>query len=153
MQALSVSSPAFQHHTSIPEPYSCEGESISPPISWSGVPEETQSVAVVVDDPDAPGGTFVHWVVYNLPANVSELPEGAKALPGDAEEGKNSAKKAGYYPMCPPSGRHRYYFKVYALDTKLDGLRQPSVNELERAMRGHVLAQGELMGTYEKHLH
>ena len=86
-----------------------------------------------------------------MPANASELPEGVQTLPGGAVQGKNSARRAGYYPMCPPSGRHRYFFKVYALDRKFDRLGQPSADELERAMRGHVLAKGELMGTYEKH--
>lgn len=155
MQSLTVSSPAFRSTSEIPTPYSCEGRSISPPISWSGVPSGTQSVAVIVDDPDAPRGTFTHWVLYNLPPNASSLPEAvtSTALPSGTQFGQNSAGEERYYPMCPPSGRHRYFFKVYALDTKLDGLKHPSANQLERAMQGHILAQGELMGTYAKHAH
>ncbi len=153
MQTLSVSSPAFPNRGNIPESYSCEGQSLSPPLTWSELPAGAQSVSVVVDDPDAPKGTFVHWVVFNLPPTVGSLPEGAthQAMPGGAIEGRNSAGEIGYYPMCPPSGRHRYFFKVYALDTKLGDLPQATAADLEHAMQGHVLAHGELIGTYEKH--
>lgn len=149
MQSLKVRSSAFENGAPIPRAHSCEGESVSPPLSWSDLPAGTRSVALIVDDPDAPMGTWVHWVVYNLPPDTMSLAQGAR-LPAAAQVGVNSGREASYYPMCPPSGRHRYFFKVYALDAQLQGLKHPTAADLEKAMQGHILARGELMGTYQK---
>jgi Raf kinase inhibitor-like YbhB/YbcL family protein len=154
---FSLASSAFGHQGEIPSRYTCEGEDISPPLSWSGPPEGTKSFALVVDDPDAPDPraprmTWVHWVLYNLPSTVRELPEGATpaALPTGAKEGQNDWKRTGYGGPCPPIGRHRYFFKLYGLDTVLPDLRGPTKSRLEEAMKGHVLGRAELIGTYEK---
>lgn len=154
---LSLASPAFSQQGGIPTRYTCEGEDISPPLSWSDVPEGTQSFTLIVDDPDAPDPnaprmTWVHWVLYNLPATGCALPEGMnlEALPVGTKEGWNDWKRIGYGGPCPPIGRHRYFHKLYALDTVLPDLRKPTKPQLEKAMAGHVLAQAELIGTYKK---
>ena len=154
---LTLASPAFSQQGSIPTRYTCEGEDISPPLSWSDVPEGTQSFTLIVDDPDAPDPkaprmTWVHWVLYNLPATARALPEGIdlEALPAGTKEGQNDWKRTGYGGPCPPIGRHRYFHKLYALDTVLPDLRKPTKPQLEKAMAGHVLAQAELIGTYKK---
>jgi Raf kinase inhibitor-like YbhB/YbcL family protein len=154
---LSLGSPAFSRQGGIPTRYTCEGEDISPPLSWSDVPEGTQSFTLIVDDPDAPDPkaprvTWVHWVLYNLPATARGLPEGMnlEALPAGTKEGQNDWKRTGYGGPCPPIGRHRYFHKLYALDTILPDLRKPTKQQLEKAMAGHVLAQAELIGTYKK---
>ncbi len=152
--AFTLTSSAFDHEGGIPRRYTCEGEDAAPPLAWSGAPEGTRSFALIVDDPDAPDPkapkmTWVHWVLYNLPASASALPEGG-ALPADTGEGLNDWKRTGYGGPCPPIGRHRYFHKLYALDTVLPDLGTPTKAELERAMQGHVLAQAELLGTYEK---
>ncbi|GAC1413145.1 MAG: YbhB/YbcL family Raf kinase inhibitor-like protein [Gemmatimonadaceae bacterium] len=154
---LKITSPAFQPSGSIPSKYTCEGQDISPPLAWSGAPANTKAFALIVDDPDAPDPAkpqrvYVHWVAYNLPANASSVPENAskKGLPKGALQGKNDWGKAEYGGPCPPIGRHRYFFKLYALDTELTGLSSPTKADLERAMKGHVLESGELMGTYKK---
>lgn len=150
---MAIESAAFGPHEEIPRKYTCEGEDISPPLSWSGVPDEAQSLVLIVDDPDAPDPeaprmTWVHWVVFDIPPLAPGLPEGGE-LPEGAQEGLSDFERTGYGGPCPPTGRHRYFFKLYALDTRLE-LDRPSKQEVERAMEGHVLAQAELVGTYEK---
>ncbi|MGC1378316.1 MAG: YbhB/YbcL family Raf kinase inhibitor-like protein [Anaerolineales bacterium] len=147
-----LTSPSFKAGESIPAVYTCAGRGISPQLAWSGAPAGVQSFALIMDDPDAPGNTFVHWVLYNIPASSAGLAEnaGAEAQPADGSvQGKNSAGKAGYVGPCPPSGTHHYHFKLYALDTKL-GQMSMNKDALLKAMQGHILAQGELMGTFKK---
>ena len=154
--ALTLESPAFQPAGRIPRLHTCEGDDVSPPLTWKGAPPNTKTFALIVDDPDAPDPkapkmTWVHWVVYNLPATVSGLPQGAaEQLPEGARNGKNDWKRIGYGGPCPPIGRHRYFHKLYALDTELPDLREPTKAQLESAMKGHVLGHAELMGTYQK---
>ncbi len=155
--ALSLTSPVFAHNGSIPKLYTCQGKDISPALAWSGLPVGTRSLALVVDDPDAPDPAapkrvWVHWVLYNIPATVSELKEAVApaALPAGTREGKNDWDRTGYGGPCPPVGRHRYFHKLYALDVVLPDLKQPTKAELEQAMKGHVLEKFELMGTYQK---
>jgi Raf kinase inhibitor-like YbhB/YbcL family protein len=152
---LTLRSDAFDHEGEIPARYTCEGEDVSPALEWSGVPAGTKSLALIVDDPDAPDPkaprmTWVHWVLYDLPAHVRGLPGGIAKLPPGTREGVNDWKRTGYGGPCPPIGRHRYYHKLYALDVVLGDLGEPAKPQLEAAMRGHILAQAELMGTYEK---
>lgn len=153
---LELTSPAFEPGAAIPAKYTCQGEDLSPALSWSGLPQGTQSLALIVDDPDAPMGTWVHWVVYNLPGDASGLTEGASQgsasssnLPAGTKQGKTSFGRADYGGPCPPSGEHHYFFKLYALDVKLEneGLDKDG---LLKAMEGHILAQGELVGVYQK---
>ena len=155
--SLKITSTAFQPGGSIPSKYTCEDRDISPPLTWSDAPPGTKTFALIVDDPDAPDPAkpqrvYVHWVVYNLPATATSLPENAskKGLPKGAVQGKNDWGKAEYGGPCPPIGRHRYFFKLYALDTELTGLSSPTKGDLERVMKGHVLDSGELIGTYQK---
>lgn len=153
--SLLIHSVAFAHETDIPVRYTCQGENVSPPLVWTGVPAGTRSLALLVDDPDAPDPrapkmTWVHWVLYNLPPTATELPEAVRQLPSGTREGMNDWGKTGYGGPCPPIGRHRYFHKLYALDCELDGLDHPTKAELERAMVGHVLARAELVGTYQK---
>lgn len=150
-----LESPAFRDGESIPSKHTCEGDDVSPPLSWSKLPPGTKTLALIVDDPDAPDPkapkrTWVHWVLYEIPADATGLPEGATPLPVGAREGVNDWGRTGYGGPCPPIGTHRYFFKLYALDASLGDLREPSKAELEHAMRGHVLAQTELIGTYKK---
>jgi Raf kinase inhibitor-like YbhB/YbcL family protein len=152
---LTLTSPNFIHQGEIPAHYTCEGEDVSPALAWSGAPAGTKSFALIVDDPDAPDPaapqrTWVHWVLYNLPAAAAQLPEAVKALPAGTREGVNDWKRTGYGGPCPPIGRHRYFHKLYALDTVLPDLERPTKAGLEKAMEGHVLAKTELMGTYQK---
>jgi Raf kinase inhibitor-like YbhB/YbcL family protein len=155
--ALALTSPAFAHNGAIPKQYTCEGSDTSPPLSWSSAPEGTKSFALIVDDPDAPDPrapkmTWVHWVVHNKPADVKSLPEGAarRGMPPGAMQGLNDWKRASYGGPCPPVGRHRYFLKLYALDTVLSGINQPTKAQLLQALKGHVLEEAELVGTYEK---
>jgi Raf kinase inhibitor-like YbhB/YbcL family protein len=153
--ALTLKSSAFQSNGSIPREYTCEGEDLSPPLEWSGAPAGTRSFALIVDDPDAPDPkapkmTWVHWVVYDIPPATTSVPKGVRELPAGTRQGVNDWKRAGYGGPCPPAGRHRYYHKLYALDTTLGDLGSPKKIDLERAMSGHILAQAELMGTYQK---
>lgn len=153
--ALMLNSPAFEHQGAIPKSYSCEGADRSPPLHWSGLPAGSRSLALIVDDPDAPDPrapkrTWVHWLLYNLPPENSGLEEAVSHLPEGTGEGLNDWKRTGYGGPCPPVGRHRYFFKLYALDTMLDELKQPDKSTLLRAMEGHVLEEVQLMGTYEK---
>ena len=154
---LKITSSVFQHGGSIPAKYTCEGQDISPPLAWSDVPSSAKSIALIVDDPDAPDPAkpqrvYVHWVVYNIPTSATSSPENASksGLPKGAVQGKNDWGKAEYGGPCPPIGRHRYFFKLYALDTSLAGLSSPSKADLEKAMTGHIVDSGELMGTYQK---
>lgn len=158
--ALTLTSPSFTHQTEIPSTFTCEGKDTSPALSWSGAPDRTKSLALIVDDPDAPDPkapkqTWVHWVLYDIPASARGLPEAASKdkLPAGTREGTNDWKKTGYGGPCPPIGRHRYFFKLYALDTTFPALRTPTKADLERAMEGHVVARAELIGTYEKKKH
>jgi Raf kinase inhibitor-like YbhB/YbcL family protein len=152
--ALTLTSSAFPHQGEIPARYTCEGEDISPPLAWSGVPTGTASLALIVDDPDAPDPeapklTWVHWVAYNLPPEIGGLEAGA-SLPPEAQAGLNDWKRRGYGGPCPPIGRHRYFHKIFALSAKLPDLGGPTKKELERAMDGKVLARATLIGTYRK---
>lgn len=154
MAALSITSTAFPEGGSIPTRHTCEGEDLAPPLAFSGLPAGTRSLALVVDDPDAPDPAaprmvWVHWVVHDLPPGTGGLPEGG-ALPAGAREGLNDWKRTGYGGPCPPVGRHRYYFKLYALDAALGDLGAPTKARLLEAMHGHVLAEAQLMGTYQK---
>jgi len=155
--ALSITSPAFAAGHEIPSDFTCEGADISPPLAWTGAPAGTKSLALIVDDPDAPDPaapkmTWVHWVLYNLPADSRGLPEAVEpaALPAGTQMGKNDWKRTGYGGPCPPIGRHRYYFKLFALDSVLAGLKNPTKAELEKSMQGHVLEKAEVMGVYQK---
>jgi Raf kinase inhibitor-like YbhB/YbcL family protein len=153
IMSLVVTSPAFNEGESIPALYTCTGDDLSPELAWSGAPENTRSFALIMDDPDAPGRTWVHWVVYNLPGDTAGLPQGVASdndLPGDAMQGRNSWRRNDYGGPCPPSGTHRYFFKLYALDTSLDLDPGASKEDVLGAMEGHVLAEGQLMGTYRK---
>lgn len=151
---MKLTSPAFQDQQEIPTAHTCEGTDRAPPLAWQDAPPETKSFALIVDDPDAPDPkapktTWVHWVVYNIPAGTGALPEGGP-LPAEAREGINDWKRRGYGGPCPPVGRHRYFFKLFALDTQLPDLGSPAKAALEKAMEGHVVARAELMGTYQK---
>lgn len=152
---LTLTSTAFDHNGDIPRRHTCDGEDISPPLSWSGIPKGAKSLVLIVDDPDAPDPkapkmTWVHWVLYNLPPNTTQLAEGVavRNLPKETLEGVNDWKATGYRGPCPPIGRHRYFHKLYALDTVLPDQGRPTKAKLEKAMQGHVLAQGELIGVY-----
>jgi Raf kinase inhibitor-like YbhB/YbcL family protein len=154
---LTLTSSAFTHGGEIPAVHTCEGGDVSPPLAWSGLPPGTASVALIVDDPDAPDPaspqmTWVHWVVYDLPPQDGSLAQGVKRndLPPGTHEGLNDWHRTGFGGPCPPVGRHRYFHKVYALDVVLPDLGRPDKAALERAMKGHILAQAELIGTYQK---
>jgi Raf kinase inhibitor-like YbhB/YbcL family protein len=156
MPAFTLTSSAFAAQGSIPVRYTCEGGDTSPALTWEHAPAGTKSYALIVDDPDAPDPaapqtTWVHWVVYDIPATVSGLPEGtSKAMPTGSRDGSNDWQRPGYGGPCPPIGRHRYFHKLYALDVVLPDLGTPDKAKLEAAMQGHVLAKAELMGTYHK---
>jgi Raf kinase inhibitor-like YbhB/YbcL family protein len=151
---LQIRSNAFSEGGMIPRKYTCDGEDVSPPMAWSGVPEGTKSLVLIADDPDAPMGTWVHWVLYDIPPTLDGLPEGVAKTPlvqGVGTQGTNDFRQIGYGGPCPPRGpAHRYFFKLYALDTSLNlksGLRKA---EIEKAMKGHILAQAQYMGTYRR---
>ncbi len=154
---MTISSPAFDDKGEIPRRHTCEGEDVAPGLSWSGVPKAARSLALIMDDPDAPDPaaprrTWVHWVLYDIPPASEGLPAGATAadLPEGTREGLNDWNRTGYGGPCPPIGRHRYFHKLYALDTVLPDLDHPTKAKLEEAMKGHVLAQADLVGTYRK---
>lgn len=152
---MELDSSSFASHGEIPVRNTCEGDDVAPPLRWRGVPAQAASLALIVDDPDAPDPaapqrTWVHWVVFNLPPTASGLPEGGRPLPAGALEGVNDWGRHGYGGPCPPIGRHRYFFKLYALDRLLPAPPKPTKAAVEQAMRGHVLAQAELVGTYQK---
>jgi hypothetical protein len=153
--AMNLASGAFAHNGAIPKKYTCDGNDSSPPLSWSGVPAQAKSLVLIVDDPDAPDPaapkmTWVHWVLYNLPPSAGGLAEGVKILPAGTAEGTNDWQRTGYGGPCPPVGRHRYFHKLYALDTVIQGLSRPNKAAIERAMQGHVIERAELIGTYER---
>lgn len=152
---MELTSTAFAPQGEIPRRYTCEGENAAPPLHWSGVPTAAKSLVLIVDDPDAPDPaapqrTWVHWVLYNMLADTTGLPEGGWPLPPGTCEGLNDWNRRGWGGPCPPMGRHRYFFKLYALDAMLPVLAQPTKAATLQAMQGHVLAQAELMGTYRK---
>lgn len=154
---LAIRSPAFAHQGAIPKRHTCDGDDVSPALEWSGVPRDAKSLVLIVDDPDAPDPkapkrVYVHWVLYDIPPSASGLPEGASAkqLPPGTREGLNDWKRTGYGGPCPPIGRHRYFHKVYALARTLGDLGSATKADVEQAMRGHVVEQAELVGTYER---
>jgi len=155
--SLKITSSAFEQGGEIPARYTCEGQDVSPPLTWTGLPNNAKTLALIVDDPDAPDPAkpqrvYVHWVVYNIPASATSLRENASkgGMPKGAVQGKNDWGKAAFGGPCPPIGRHRYFFKLYALDAELTGLSAATKADLERAMKGHVIESGELVGTYQK---
>jgi Raf kinase inhibitor-like YbhB/YbcL family protein len=151
--AISVSSSAFQEGGTIPAKYTCDGNDVSPPLKWTGAPEGTKSIALICDDPDAPMGTWVHWVMWNIPPSVHELAENVPPkpdLPDGPRQGISDFRHPGYGGPCPPSGVHRYYFRIYALDTVLDSPTSTKKADLLKAMKGHILAEGQLMGKYSR---
>jgi len=155
-ETMNLTSPAFKNNGSIPSVYTCDGKDISPALDWSGVPKNAKSLVLIVDDPDAPDPaapkmTWVHWVLYNLPATATGLAEAISdsALPSGTLQGLNDWKRTGYGGPCPPIGRHRYYHKLYALDTVLPDLKRPTKSRVEQAMRGHIIEQVVLLGTYQ----
>ena len=155
--SLSLTSPAFAAGAEIPALFTCEGEDLSPALDWTGVPEKAKSLVLIVDDPDAPDPkaprmTWVHWVLYNIPPTARGLPQGvaARDLPAGTRGGTNDWKRTGYGGPCPPIGRHRYFHKLYALDVALPDLGAATKAEVEAAMKGHVIAHVEIVGTYQK---
>jgi Raf kinase inhibitor-like YbhB/YbcL family protein len=157
IMTLTLKSSAFDNGGAIPSRYTCEGEDVSPPLVWTGIPETARSLVLIIDDPDAPDPKapkmiWVHWVLYNIPPDVTGLPEGVvpeKLSPG-IMEGLNDWNRTGYGGPCPPIGRHRYFHKLYALDTVLGSMNSPTKAEVEAAMKGHIISQTEFMGTYKK---
>jgi len=155
--SLTITSSAFSQNGEISGKYTCDGKDVSPPLAWSGLPAGTKSLALIVDDPDAPDPaapkmTWAHWVLYNIPPGATGLPEGVKSgdLPKGTKEGLNDWKRTGYGGPCPPIGRHRYFLKLYALDVVLPDLGKATKQEVETAMKGHILASAELVGTYKR---
>jgi hypothetical protein len=156
--SFSITSTAFAEGQEIPDQYTCDGTDISPPLSWTNIPEGTQSLVLIMDDPDAPDPeapkmTWVHWLLYNLPADSSGLPEAVSdnQLPARTLQGSNNWGRTGYGGPCPPIGRHRYFFKLYALDSTLPDLKSPDKKSLLQSMQGHILQETVLMGTYPHH--
>jgi len=148
MSELSISSPAFLPNGMIPSKYTCDGADVNPPLLIGNIPEKTRSLALIVDDPDAPMGTWVHWVVWNIGAGTSKIPE--NSVPPGALQGTNDFRKQEYGGPCPPSGTHRYFFKLYALDSSPTEKAGATKAQVEEAMKGHVLAQTELIGLYRR---
>lgn len=155
--SMTLKSPAFSHLEEIPKTFTCDGDDISPTLTWSGLPQNTKSLVLIVDDPDAPDPakpkmTWVHWLLYNIPPEALGLQENISAakLPGGTQEGMNDWKRTGYGGPCPPIGRHRYFHKLYALDIILPDLQKPDKARLEKAMAGHIISETELIGTYQR---
>jgi Raf kinase inhibitor-like YbhB/YbcL family protein len=152
--ALEIKSSAFSQGQPIPARYTCDGDDVSPALTWSAGPQPTVSYAIICDDPDAPAGTWTHWVIYAIPAGTTSLPEAvpkSDSLPGGALQGKSSFNRIGYGGPCPPPGKpHRYFFKLYALDVDIKSEPGVTSSQLNAKMKGHILAQGELMGTYKR---
>lgn len=153
---MNLTSPVFKANGEIPKGYTSDGKDISPPLEWQGQPQQTKSLVLIVDDPDAPDPsapkmTWVHWLLYNLPADTTGLPEAMDSdkLPGETLEGLNDWHRTGYGGPSPPVGRHRYFFKLYAMDSLLPDLKRPTKAALEQAMAGHVISKAELVGTYQ----
>lgn len=152
-EQMKITSSAFEEGEMIPAKYTCDDADISPQLKWSNIPEGAKTIAIISDDPDAPVGTWVHWVLYNLPASIAELPENIppdETLSNGAKQGKSDFGRIGYGGPCPPGGTHRYYFKVYALDKELDLEPGATKAELLEAMKGHIVAEGQLMGRYKR---
>jgi len=150
---MELSSTAFKNGAPIPAQYSCDGPNISPPLQWSGVPDKTQALALLVDDPDAPKGNWVHWILFNIPPRATALPENirkTRTIPNGARQGINDFSEIGYGGPCPPKGTHRYFFRLFALDVELQLEPGTKRSELEQNMTGHVLAETQLMGTYHR---
>lgn len=145
---MRISSPAFQHNQNIPSKYTCDGENINPPLQFSDIPGNAQSLVMISDDPDAPMGTWVHWTIWNIDPKTTEIAE--NSVPQGAIEGTTSFGETGYGGPCPPSGTHRYFFKLYALDTKLDLPTTTNAQDLKKSLQGHILAQAELIGLYKR---
>jgi hypothetical protein len=155
--AMTITSPAFFHTKEIPSEYTCDGLDVSPPLEWSGVPEDAEILVLIIEDPDAPDPaapkmTWIHWVLYNLPPRATSLEQGVAShdLPPGTLEGINSWRSTGYGGPCPPIGRHRYFFKLYALDTVLPYFEEPFTAQLKKAMAGHIIETAELIGTYQR---
>jgi Raf kinase inhibitor-like YbhB/YbcL family protein len=150
---LKITSTAFSEGSMIPKRHTCDGEDVSPPLAWTGVPDGTKSLALICDDPDAPMGTWVHWVLFNIPAGIKDLPGNIppkNVIENGAKHGKNDFRKLGYGGPCPPGGTHRYYFKLYALDTEINLDSGITKAQLLKTMEGHILAEGQLMGRYKR---
>jgi len=150
---IKITSPAFPDGGEIPTQYTCDGQDHSPPLKWDAVPSGTQTIALICEDPDAPIGTFVHWVLYNLPGELHELPEGLRGqatLPDGSQQGISDFGRTGYGGPCPPNGTHRYYFKIYALDARMTPGHDPGKADLVQAMKGHILGEGQIMGKYRR---
>ncbi len=150
---IKLTSAAFQEGGSIPRQYTCDGQNISPPLEWDTVPARAKTIVLIADDPDAPAKTWVHWVIFDIPATAKSLPENIspnKSTAVGGKQGTNDFKKLGYGGPCPPSGTHRYYFKIYALDKALELAGEVTKDQVLKAMDGHVLGQGQLMGTYRR---
>ncbi len=150
---IKISSSAFEDGGMIPAKYTCDGADVSPPLQWDAVPEGTRSIALICDDPDAPMGTWVHWVLFNLPSETKKLAENVpadKTLPNGAKQGISDFGRIGYGGPCPPGGTHRYFFKIYALDTQVDLQAGANKRQLLKAMEGHILGQGQLIGKYKR---
>ena len=151
VKEITLTSPSFSNNGEIPQKFTCDGEDISPKLMWHNVPEEVRSFVLICEDPDAPKGTWVHWVVFNLKADVRELPEGAEITRySGAVEGRNSWGKNKYGGPCPPTGSHRYYFKLYALNVDIPLHDSATKRDVEEEMAGHIIAQGTLMRTYKR---
>lgn len=154
MENISISAEGFKDGTTIPDVYTCKGKDISPTLSWKGIPAQTKSIALIMDDPDGSGGTFVHWVLYNVPAGTQKLSEGMphdKVLSDGSIQGITDFGRTGYGGPCPPPGKpHRYIFKIYALDSNIILAEGASKKQLENAMKGHILAKGEIVGVYRR---
>jgi len=153
MMKIKITSSAFADGGMIPAKYTCDGADVSPPVQWDAVPDGTKSISLICDDPDAPMGTWVHWVLFNLPADVKVLAENLpteEILPNGAKQGTNDFRRIGYGGPCPPSGTHRYFFKLYALDVELDLQAGAEKGQLLKVMEGHIIGQGQLIGKYKR---
>jgi len=148
--AFTIKSTAFNNAEFIPKQYTCMGANISPPLKWDGAPENVKSYAFIMDDPDTPAGTWVHWILYNIPPNVQSFDENLRSLPEGSTLGANSWNENSYGGPCPPSGTHRYFFKLYALDNVLDSVEHMNKTKLEKAIEGHIIATTTLMGKYAR---
>ncbi|MCE8162993.1 MAG: YbhB/YbcL family Raf kinase inhibitor-like protein [Candidatus Moeniiplasma glomeromycotorum] len=147
---MKLTSSAFTHQTSLPSRYTCDGKNVSPPLTWSEIPPATQSLVLIMDDPDAPGGTWDHWIIFNLPPNLNSLPEGINQFPSGTKLGKNSWGQTEYGGPCPPDRQHRYFFKLYALNTVLDLPPGASKSQIQQALKGKIIEKTELIGLYAR---
>ena len=145
---MEISSVAFQNNQNIPAKYTCDGQNINPPLEFKGVPDKAQSLVLICDDPDAPAGTWTHWTVWNINPQLNKIEE--NSVPEEGIEGKTSKGDTGYHGPCPPSGSHRYFFRVFALDAKLNLDTSANIGQLQKAIEGHILEQAELVGLYQR---